>query len=166
MRTMSRLFQAFSTRPSRKAKLPPPWAKQIRKVSGRRSKAPDKTRERMDSCVSAGMATSHCSMYFGMRSGAIMSHGWTSTAAPSAAQCCRNVTSPSSSRFFGPTWLPICTPRCPAFMARLTSSQDESMSCNGTWHSAFRRPGLCPHNSRAASLNSLAHSRAWSAGLS
>ena len=39
-----------------------------------------------DSCVSAGMPTVHGIMYFGMRCDAIMSHGCTSTAAPSSAQ--------------------------------------------------------------------------------
>jgi len=63
---------------------------------GRRSKAPDRINHRIDSCVSAGMATSHGSWYRDMRSCAIMSQGCTNTAAPSAAQCCRKVMIPSS----------------------------------------------------------------------
>ncbi len=49
-----------------------------------------------------------------------------------SAQWCKKVTMPGSSRFFGPTWLPICTPMCPACMHRLTSAHEASMSCKGT----------------------------------
>ena len=58
----------------------------MRRVFGRRSKAPLRTSADTASCVSAGMATVHGIMYFGMRSGAIMSQGCTSTAAPMSAQ--------------------------------------------------------------------------------
>ena len=56
------------------------------------------------SCVSAGMLTVQAIMYFAVRSPPSMSQGCISTAAPSSAQCCRNVIIPSSSRSRSPTW--------------------------------------------------------------
>ncbi|MNE71637.1 hypothetical protein D3C80_1675310 [compost metagenome] len=94
-RTMSRWRQALSTRPSKKAKPPPPWAKHKRRDSGRVSKAPERISERMPSWVSAGMATSQGSIHFFMRSRPIMSHGCTSRGMFSLAQWWRNVTRPS-----------------------------------------------------------------------
>ena len=52
-------------------------------IRGKRSKTPPKIMEQMASDPSAGMPTSHGSQYLGIRSLAIMSHGWTKTAASS-----------------------------------------------------------------------------------
>src|SRR6185369_4540030 len=136
----------------RRVMLPPPCAKQILRARGRRSKAPPKIIATSVSCVSAGMLTVHAIMKRRMRSPPSMSQGCTSTAAFSAAQCWRNATMPSSSKSLAPTWLPSCTPRCPAFIARESSLQARSGSWSGTWQSAARRPPLLAHISSAASL--------------
>ena len=53
---------------------------------GNRSNAPDRMSDNMPSCVSAGIATSHGSIHWRMRSSPIMSHGCTSTGMRSLAQ--------------------------------------------------------------------------------
>ena len=81
-----------------------------------------------------------------------------------SAQWCKNVIMPGSSRFFGPTWFPICTPMCPACFDRLTSAHEASMSCKGTWQRALKCPPARLHISSAESLKMRATSSACSTG--
>ena len=44
--------------------------------------------------------------------------------------------------------MPISTPTCPARKQRVSSAQDASISCSGTWHSDCNRPLPRPHISK------------------
>ncbi len=77
-----RRCQALSARPSQNGKLPPPWAKQIRSVSGTRSKTPPRISASTDRCVSAGIPVSQRAIQRSSRGPPGMSQGCTKTGAP------------------------------------------------------------------------------------
>mmetsp|Transcript_5828 Transcript_5828/g.17242 ORF Transcript_5828/g.17242 Transcript_5828/m.17242 type:complete len:258 (-) Transcript_5828:210-983(-) len=167
-RAMDRSRQALSMRPRSAGKAPPPCAKQILRLSGKRSNAPPRIIRLMDKWVSIGMPTVHAIMKSLVRlpgpTGDI-SQGCTRTGKSSSAQCCRNATSRSSSRSRAPWWLPIWTPTWPVRLALDTSAHARSTSWSGTWHSASRRPcaALSRAISTAMSLKSVASAAAVAA---
>ena len=129
--------------------------------------AGQRTIDTMDRWVSSGIPTVHPIMCRASRpeSGS-MSHGWTSTAASSAAACCRKVTNPSSSRSLVPAWLPMCTPTWPFSIERSSSRHASSTWLSGTWQRACNRPCEAEHISSAASLKWRATSSDASRGRS
>mmetsp|Transcript_7765 Transcript_7765/g.20020 ORF Transcript_7765/g.20020 Transcript_7765/m.20020 type:complete len:211 (+) Transcript_7765:2553-3185(+) len=166
-RAICRSRHALSNRPSNAGKAPPPCAKQIRSVSGSRSKAPPKIMRVMERCVSAGMPTVQPIMKSLERSPGPMvdiSQGCTKTGKSSAAQCAKKATMRSSSKSTEPQWLPIWTPTCPSFFARETSWQAASTSFKATWQRVSSRP--CAAGSRTISRAMSLKSRAMAAVIS
>ena len=151
-----RRCQALSSRPSQNGKLPPPWAKHTRSDGGTRSNTPPRIIASTERCVSAGIPDSQRAIQRSWRGPLGMSHGWTNTGAPTSAQCCRNSTTPSSSRSRSPTWLPISTPAWPAARQRSSSAHAASGSWSGTWQNGISRSPPSATHSSVRSLKILA----------